>query len=864
MAHEEAAHEEHEDAPATTADGRVRVQAPDGQFGTIPAANVGAALEHGYHVEGSQEYAARKYEQAEGLTGAAKAFGENLASGASLGLTDVAAGAIGGDEYRSNRAIRELAYPTASTTGEVAGMILPALIPGGAEAEAANLAAHGAQAAEGAVALGRAAEGASLLGRAAGAAGTAIRYSPAGLALKGGELASELVGHGLGAIGVTGKGLIGRTASTALKMAAGGAIEGGAFGAGGALSEAALAPGGDYDTIAQKLWAGAIHGAEFGATVGGGLGVGSELIAAGARKLGGTFSARRALQDLSDAKTLKSAGLEAADIAKISEANPARVKEIADVLRKEESIGWADTIKDRAGKIEAAKKEVSETLATMRKSLDESLASPLEGVNVRNVVNRADQRLAEMRATALDTADELAAKKFSGELEAIKRGTRDYTGESGALLAEGKPGSWNATFEQADRLKQKLDEMIGDYTPRAEPANGFKQQLREMRTDLEHEFHDAAESVMGRTTPEFAEQYADALARHSVLKEVSGITNKSIGTIAGRGQSMGDTLAAAAGFVTMGPKGILAAAANRAMRSVQADHIIGKLASEVAKFDQHVESAAGRWASKSHRAARGGEAVLETAPIHHAIGGHSAVHEAIERAHEIGKVTTSSTLHVRSEAAEQHERIEEYFHKLRGAQHEANAPEGTLVHIPNAPETEKAAERVRRNAAAWLVTQAPVPAAQIGHPVMARLSRQRDPDPVETLSFLRKAKTVEDPNVAIKAFEDGNLTTDHVKALAASKPAVLAQLRNAVVAQVTAKNADISYEARIQLSTLLGVVADPSMRPAAIAMGQRTYAKMKEQAAAQEQKQPPGPSAPGQAPKGTASRVDVLEEGNAI
>lgn len=861
---EEAATEEHEaPAPATTADGRIRVQAQDGSYGSIPAAKVGAAVDHGYRVEGAQEYAARKYEQDEGVAGQAKAFAGNFASSATLGLSDVVGGAIGGEKFRTARALGNLSFPTTATGGQIGGMIIPALIPGGAEAEAANLATHGAQAAEAATALGRAAEGTSLLGRAAGAAGTAVRYSPAGLALKGGELASELVGHGLGAIGVTGESLLGRTASSALKMAAGGAIEGGAFGAGGALSEAALAPGGDYDTLAQKLWSGAIHGAEFGATVGGGLGAGSELLAAGARKLGGTFSARRALQDLSDAKTLKSAGLEGEDIARISQANPERIKEIADVLRKEESIGWADTIKDRAGKLSTAREEVGETLATMRKSLDENLTSPVEGVNVRNVVNRADERIAELKASAIGTADEHAVERLSKELEAIKRGTRDYTADSNVLAAEGKPGSWNATFEQAERLKTKLDEMIGDYSPRAE-IDGFKRGLLEMRTDLEHEFQGATDRVMGKATPEFAEQYADALARQGVLKEVSGIANKRIGSIAGRGQSMGDTLAAAAGFVTMGPKGILAAAANRAMRSVQADHIIGKLASEVAKFDQHVETAAGRWASKSQRAARGGEAVLETAPLHHAAGGHSAVHEAIERAHEIGKVTTSSTLHVRSEAAEQHERIEEYFHKLHAAEHEAKAPEGTLVHIPDAPETQKAAEKIRRAAAAWVVSQAPVSPAQIEHPMLARMARQLKPDPVEVMSFLRKVKTVEDPMVAIKAFEDGRLTTDHVKALAASKPAVLTQLRNAVVARVTAKNADIAYDDRIQLSILLGVEADPTMRPVAIAMGQRTYAKMKEQAAAQEQKQPPGPSAPGQAPKGTASRVDVLEEGNTI
>ncbi|HVW26237.1 MAG TPA: hypothetical protein VHC69_12765 [Polyangiaceae bacterium] len=143
-------------APAITDDGRVHVQAPDGSYGTVPLTKMAAAVAHGYTVEGAQEYAARKYEEQEGAVGAVKAFAENAASSGTLGLSDVAAGAIGGNDYRANRALREIAYPTASTAGEVAGMVLPSLLPGGAEAEAAEGAAHGAQAAEAAGASGEA------------------------------------------------------------------------------------------------------------------------------------------------------------------------------------------------------------------------------------------------------------------------------------------------------------------------------------------------------------------------------------------------------------------------------------------------------------------------------------------------------------------------------------------------------------------------------------------------------------------------------------------------------------------------------------------------------------------------------------
>lgn len=826
-------------APAVTEDGKVHVQAPDGSFGTIPIAKAAQAAAHGYRVEGAQEYAARQYEEREGALGGVKAFAENAASSGTLGLSDVAAGAIGGNEYRQNRALRELAYPTASTAGEVAGMVLPSLLPGGAEAEAAH-------AAEGA------AEGASLLSRAAGAAGTAARYSPAGLALRGGEAASELVGHGLGAIGLTGESLLGRTAASGLKMAAGGAVEGAAFGAGGALSEAALAPDGDYDGLAQKLWAGAIHGAEFGATVGGALGVGGELAGAAARKIGGTFSARRSLEELADAKTLKSAGFTGGDIAKISRDNPGRVRELADALRGEEGIGWADTLSDRATKLEAARKEVGETLSTMRKSLDEARA-PGDGVNVRGVLDNARAKVDELRTAAKTTTDDRIAAKFSRELERMQKG-----------FAEGEP----ASFEAAHELRRKLDDELTNYGRRTYPASGakrppdgFERQLIQLRTDLEHQFEADAERVMSRTTPEFRAQYTDAKARYGALKEITNVSKKRVGMLAGnRDVSLTDTMAGLTGFATMGPAGLLAAAANRALRSTQADHVVGKLAAELAKLDAHVEGAAGRWANRSRKAAHGAEAAAEAVPVR-----HSVVKQALEKAHEVGKVTTSSTLHVRSEAGEQRERVEEYFRKLRGIEHEANAPEGTLVHMPEAPETAKAAEKVRRNAAAWLLGQAPKSPAQIEHPLIARIARQMKPDPVEVMRFMRKVKTVEDPTSAVDAFERGRLTRDQVDALKATAPAVLEMLRRAVIAKVTESNADVAYQDRVQLSILLNVVADPSMRPEAIAAGQATYANMRGSgggAGPAPQGAPAQTSAPGKAPRGTSSRVDDLEEGN--
>lgn len=812
---------------ATTEDGRVHVQAPDGSYGTIPLAALEHAADSGYHAETEPEHEARLMEAREGIRGGVKAFGENALSTGTLGLSDVAAGAIGGDEYRKNRALRELAFPTASTAGEVVGMVAPALIPGGAELEGGEALLHAGQAAEATM------EGSSALARAARFGGGLIRNSPAGLALRAGEGASELVAGGLEHLGLEGGSLLSRAVSSGAKFAAGGAVEGSLFGAGGALSEAALAPGGDYDGLAQKLWAGAIEGAEFGSLVGGGLGVGGELAGAAARKIGGTFSAQRALRELSDAKTLKSAGYMGSDIAKVTRDNSERVHQLAEALRGEESIGWADTLADRSKKIETARREAGETLGEMRKALDEA-RPPGQGVAVRDVLDEARARAQALRIDAITSADKRMAAKFSREINQMRE-----------AFPEGEPVS----FEAAHDLRRKLDEELTNYGRRTYPASGgkrppdtFERQLMTLRTDLEKQFETTADAVMKDTTPEFRAQYQDAKARYGALKEISAVSKKRVGSLAGnRDLSLTDTMAGLTGFATMGPAGILAAAANRAVRSTQADHIVGKLAADLAKLDEHITHSVSRWGDKARKAAKR----------------NLTVQEVLHKTTEVGHVATSSTLHVREGAGEQREHVKEYFQKLQTVEREAKSPPGTLVHIPDAPKTQEAAEAVRRRQAEYLLREAPVGPATIENPVLARIARQTPPNIVDTLQWLRKVKTIEDPKSVLSALEDRRLTTDHVEALKVGSPEVLAMIRRAAVDQVASHNSDMAYEDRLQLGILLGVPTDPSLKPAAIASSQAVYARRRE--ATKQQAQQRQQTVPGKRPMGFDSALDQME-----
>jgi hypothetical protein len=352
----------------------VRVISPEGKYGVLPADKVEEYSGYGYRVESPDQYAARKQEEQEGALGQVKAFAEHAAGTATLGGTDVLLGAIGGDEYRRARALRDISYPATGTVADVAGMVIPALIPGGAEATVAKGAAEGVEAGEGLSLVGRAARG--------------LKYSPAGLALQGGEIAAEGVGRGLEALGLEGTGLVSRATRTGLKMAAGGAVEGAAFGAGQALSEAALAPGGDYNEIGSKLWAGGIKGGEFGGMVGGGLGIGAEGLGAVARKIGGTFNLKRTIDEFADASALREIGYTKADIAKVKGLHGQDyIHDLAETVRNQE-FASLEGIQDKATQIEAARKATGENLGLMRDKLDQ-MAGPMGDAGVAGKSGKA-------------------------------------------------------------------------------------------------------------------------------------------------------------------------------------------------------------------------------------------------------------------------------------------------------------------------------------------------------------------------------------------------------------------------------------------------------------------------------------------
>jgi len=200
----------------------------DGRAVGVPEDQVAAFIQQGFrpetHEEGLDRVAADTFRELHGgVGGALEAGGLGALSGLTLGLSDQAL-AAGGGNMASLRHVTE-EHPYATAAGALAGALAPAIMTGGASAgeEAAGLGAR------------------------------ILSHSPAALVGRAGRAISELGEGG----GIAGRILAGT---------AGAATEGAVFGGGQYLTDAALE---DKPLSAEGFVAGMGHGALFAAPIGG-------------------------------------------------------------------------------------------------------------------------------------------------------------------------------------------------------------------------------------------------------------------------------------------------------------------------------------------------------------------------------------------------------------------------------------------------------------------------------------------------------------------------------------------------------------------------------------------------------------------
>lgn len=143
----------------------------------------------------------------------------------------------------------------------------------------------------------------------------------------------------------------------------------------------------------------------------------------------------------------------------------------------------------------------------------------------------------------------------------------------------------------------------------------------------------------------------------------------------------------------------------------------------------------------------------------------------------------------------------------------------------DAPRTQMAMQRTAIRAADYVRSRIPVRSQQ-AHLVPGRLGVTR-PTHSEIASFLRTVRAVENPLVLLDELDRGRLSRESVDAVRAVYPRIYSRLLDEVqtnLAERAAAGRPVPYRQRLQLGILLGAPTDPSLRPEAIASIQSSYA----------------------------------------
>jgi len=441
---------------------RVYAQNAAGQLVTIAAEDVGHP---GYTIltPAQAEHALAKKQHGEGVGNLAKAAAAGAARGLTLGASDAALTAIGGDSTR--RALKGLreANPITSGVSEVAGAVAPVLLSGGSAAPVAAAGEAGALARVGGAAAG-AVRAAGIVPRAVAGAGSLVERG---------------VARGLAALGADGATLAGRVGATALKMGAQGAVEGALYGGAQAANDAVL--NGDQIT-AEKIVAGMGHGALFGGAAGAGLGAAGALGSAAASKL---IPKRAALEQLSREQAGRAAGFKASDYKALvgrarGQAAEDRIAATLDDLRNYEIktgelagqriLQPADSAEEILARVTHAKNETAAALGGLKDEISEGMQSAGYHPDIAALRRRIEENVFSPAAEGATPSIHRRIQKAREELAALEA----MPAEPGASLAAEAPkpyayeGQARPFDEVADAVEKSLSKaerhMVWDYT----------------------------------------------------------------------------------------------------------------------------------------------------------------------------------------------------------------------------------------------------------------------------------------------------------------------------------------------------------------------------------------------------------------
>jgi hypothetical protein len=838
---------------------------------------------------------------------------EGAARGATLGLSDVAARAIGGEDVAAGMREREQRNEGAAMLGEVAGSVAPLLIPG-------------AQA-------GAAARGAGVAGRILRGATAPVR----GLAR---------VAEGAGA--AVARGVAGAEAGTARRILARGvgtAVEGGIEGAAASLArplitEQALGyePDLSADAIAMRVGMGTVLGAGLGGVLGVGMaGIGEGL--GGAARMAGSLADRASLirRGWSDTVGTELRPEVASAVGMLTEAaeraTPAQRVELQVALQAGDMnapivqrMMAATPDGARVREIVTSGRAREEATRALRGVVDEVLGAEQQvaeyarGSLRRDAVRRrvTADNFAEQAAYAqqvLTNAQQLASRLQSGDGGIFQAGGIARGRDLGRYLAQigetvdfaiergGIEGAADLAIT-LDALKRRIGGFQRDIRKTdQEGARALQAAYMDMIAPLE----DARLWGEGFATMqrEFNAGWTNMLAR---LNQFEGRFATEGGRMASdpwRNEVIADPAKIQAFLDSAGTARndlndevfdeVLAAMADFNRRVADFGDVPAELAARARATPQAVERARALVRSAREDAAIGNQwreyIALQGGArgITGVIGGFIDGGAAGAMAGAFGPTQTARALSWVQQAARRTDErlttgvrrflrqggevardvgargrrgavmgsVKAYTERTRRLEEERAGLQERLAErtraLADAPRVQQALQGRAVAAVGFLEARRPAGRALAGDLLAGRTPRP--PSRPEMARFLRYARAVDDPESILRDFEQGRVTREGVEVLREVYPALYQQLVRTVMRELQAQKAPPPYQARIQLGALLGVATDPSLTPEFLATVQATHAAAE---AAQPQE---SSAAQGQAPDlagAAASQMDSL------
>lgn len=471
---------------------------PDGDLGEIPTEQYTQALDAGYVPATSTDIQKKvdinTYGDSPLQTGL-----ERAASTASFGLTDFIASKVA-PHYAEEMAKREEYNPGAAITGDIAGIVGPALLSGG-------LSAGAKAAASGTSALAKAA--APVLSTAAKA--TNAVGIPVKMAEKLGASTAKAVSRVLPSNGIAAK-----IVQEMVPRAAGMGVEGALFGAGNALSDVSL---GNIDATTESIMGEIGLNAFIGAGLGAGIGAINSIATPVVNRIVGMADADKVIEEYAGIGT-KTAKKKIAD-------RGIQNAEVADLLKnkigltvgknQEEILSGLKTFQDDAGmrigdaleQLKNADQEILPSIGNFRKKLFKSL----------------DEMADELKVNGKPIVGEVDKVKF---LSSLKSEIDDMFGISGLPKAELEAAiSQKMNVDSLQAIRKSLD----SNAKFASTADNFKPDVfKELRKPVRDMIDELAEKV----SPDLAQSLKQANRDYFISTSIEPFLEASLRKTAGR------------------------------------------------------------------------------------------------------------------------------------------------------------------------------------------------------------------------------------------------------------------------------------------------------------------------------------------